>query len=154
MDPNQTSTLSKLYNGGSIIAGSSTQLGSASNPPQFAVENGLKMRMILEKQDLFMFTQRGSKISITVFVTNLISNIPSLISVFAIVLFAAELGVWKSLFRCCLRCGCCGKKGKEWLKGMDSILGNEDEVHYEAYDETSTKSTEITSNGYHMEPSK
>jgi hypothetical protein len=122
------STLSKSYNGGFIIAGSSTQLGSVSNPPQFAMENGLKMRMILDKQDLFMYTQRGSKISITVFVTNLISNIPSLLSIFAIILFAAELEIWKSLFKYCLKCGCCGKAGKKWLKEMDSMLGNENEL--------------------------
>lgn len=113
---------------GAVIAGSNTQLGSVSNPPQFAMENGMKIRMILEKQDLYMYTQRGSKISITVFVTNLISNIPSLLSIFAIVLFAAELSIWKSIFICCLKCGCCGQTGKKWLKDMDEILGYEEDT--------------------------
>jgi hypothetical protein len=81
---------------GSIIASSSANFGGTVNIGQFSVENGIffffffvfiylfpfhegmSLRVVLNKFDQFVFTQRTSKMSFVVFFTNLISNIPAL----------------------------------------------------------------------------
>lgn len=114
---------------GCIVASSYATLGGMVNPPQYPVENGISLRVVLLKSDLFLATIRTTRMSVQFFITNLISNIPSLMAIFALLLFAIELGLWRYVFFCCIKCGCCHP---DKLNDFESTMGltgeNEDDT--------------------------